>query len=196
MQAVHDYTSVSSTLRSLQAESFATIQAEQKALRAFEQHANTTSPAADQLEIVKKYFLENKKQETLSLPTFTDLTEVKSVVELATANIFCWSSKRMSELMTWRNEEATRFRTFINITKRVATGCALPFLAVTATVETVAYKVLDVHAAWTKQALVHDYKALGSSAAFTIHWTLSTIWRNIFSPKLPVDEAVARISIL
>ncbi|MBS0634728.1 MAG: hypothetical protein JSR37_04625 [Verrucomicrobia bacterium] len=118
--------------------------------------------------------------------------------------VTCWSSRRMTELMNWRNPQVeakpTVLRSIINITKRAVTEVALPFLAVTAAVETVATQALILGAKvlqpLSKRPL--DYlnstrvPGINQSARFTALWTVANLWHNVRQKSLPILELDAR----
>lgn len=125
----------------------------------------------------------------------------------------CWSSRQMAKLMPWRNSEeqmgseVSRVRSFINLGKKAVTECCLPLLAVTAIIETVAYKALKAGATLLSLISKHPQKDSEehpqevtkktnivklNSPEFTTLWICITLWKNIFQRQLPPNEDEAR----
>ena len=138
-----------------------------------------------------------KNLATMTAALGTSLSDMISVP-------LCWSSRRMTELMNWRNPQVeakpTVLRSIINITKRAMTEVALPFLAVTAAVETVATGVLMVGARALQPLSKRPLNYLNStrvpginqSARFTALWTVANLWHNVREKALPILELDAR----
>ncbi len=222
-----NYSSVSSTLQALRGQTLPDIQAE----TVFQKFGRDIKESPALFEAVKKALQANPKKE-FTLEKFTALElslkvtaveqvmlgKAKEIVEEPAALLAatpvsigdiryfptCWSSKRMTELMNWRNPDVqakpTALRSILNITKRVLTEVALPFLAVTAAVETVATQaiILGAKALQPISKRPIDYinstrvPSINISARFTTVWTASTLWDNIMTKSLPFGELTAR----
>ncbi|MBS0634729.1 MAG: hypothetical protein JSR37_04630 [Verrucomicrobia bacterium] len=138
-----------------------------------------------------------KNLATMTVALGTALSDMISVP-------LCWSSRRMTELMNWRNPQVeakpTVLRSIINITKRAVTEVALPFLAVTAAVETVATQALILGAKVLQPISKRPLNYLNStrvpginqSARFTALWTVANLWHNVREKALPILELDAR----
>ncbi len=147
---------------------------------------STILQSPEQLEaLFKIYFQEKPKKESVDIAEFNAVLKGSATFGSYFTEILqpvCWSSARMTELMTWRNPndqaKPTALRSIMNITKRVVAEVALPILTITAAVETVARKLLSSK----------SYE----SAKFTTVWAASTLLHNITQTKLPEKEAEAR----
>lgn len=107
----------------------------------------------------------------------------------------CWSSYRMTELMTWRNNDTS-------LAKKVSTGLCLPLLTITSMVEQIAYKAISLVAKVlspitqlptnyvSKEQIDNRYH----SANFTSWWTIACLWQNCLNIQLPENESEARKS--
>lgn len=212
--SLYNYTSMSSTLKAVQAQNFKEIQAEEQAKKLLEKHGLPEAlfdSVKQQCLANPKLKLDEKKLAALQLqmPKDNPVLKVATVVDVerlsaALASLGsgsglvvpkCWSSIAMERLMNWRNPDAaakpTVLRSFVNLTKRAVTELALPLLTVTAAVETVATKALVFGASLLKRP-TENLTALNKSAGFTTLWTVSTIWHNIVNTALPADELDAR----
>ena len=166
----------------------------QKALPVKAEVVIMTAPIAA-LSVTKAELEKNLTTMTAALGT--SLSDMISVP-------LCWSSRRMTELMNWRNPQVeakpTVLRSIINITKRAVTEVALPFLAVTAAVETLATGVLMVGARALQPLSKRPLNYLNStrvpginqSARFTALWTVANLYHNVREKALPILELDAR----
>lgn len=127
-------------------------------------------------------------------------------VSSALFSVNCWSSRRLSDLVKWRNPEEqnntkeSRVRSIITLGKKIVTEFCLPLLTVTALVEVISYTTLIVAAKLSSPLsqypiellATHKIYELNSSAQFTVMWTIVSIWDNLIQHTLPVSESDAR----
>ena len=214
-----NYSTLASTLQAVRAENFRQMQAEEEAKKALEEFSEPRTEALFQA-LTQRFF--NKPEKKLKEHEFRQIkqkvvasalahkmlehttplpqVELSSILDIPR----CWSSKRMSELMNWRNPDVqakpTFLRSILNITKSVVAEVALPFLTLSAVVEAVATKVLVLGALALRPishapihfVSKHGINGLSKSALFTTVWTASTLWHNIFQSALVTDERDAR----
>ncbi|MCE5293712.1 MAG: hypothetical protein LLF94_03760 [Chlamydiales bacterium] len=113
--------------------------------------------------------------------------------------VLSWSSKRMSQLMNWRNTESQaespKVRNIVAIAKKAITEVALPFITVSSIVESLATKLLSLGARVIKRDATH-LNAVRKSAMFTIFWSTVTLYHNVKEKVLEVDENAARESAI
>lgn len=115
-----------------------------------------------------------------------------------------YSSLWTSKLMSLRNSERKSLGNHTEKLKMFAAEFALPLLTLSALVETATYSVLHFGAKilkpishqplnWIETKKIVDLK---ESSFFTISWTISMLYHNLFAPSLPVHESDARIFLI
>lgn len=161
--------------------------------------AKSTLPPANFLGMNVEQF------RNMNLEQFKTYMHVTNLLIRAIFISSCWSSRKMSKLMAFRtaqedpDKKVSLVRSFINLTKKAVTEACLTLLTATAIVETVAYTALGLGATLLspitkrpQEYVKNNIVAFRNSAAFTTLWTCTSLWKNIFQHKLPINEAQAR----
>ena len=186
------------------------IIAEQKVQKFFDESG--VEKTDSRVNLASKFFIENPRKELTVFKLEALETPAKDkklhlapvstggIASLQTAYgavtpILSWSSKRMSQLMNWRNTESqaqsSKVRTIVNIAKKAVTEVALPFITVSSIVESLATKLLSLGARVIKRDATH-LNAVHSSAVLTIFWSATTLYHNVKEKTLVADESVIR----
>jgi hypothetical protein len=126
----------------------------------------------------------------------------------------CYSSVWMSKLMSWRNPATemswsdpateqpaqTKLERIGRIAKVAATELCMPALAITASIEAVAYNALGIVSRVLRPITEAPYNfmqkknvfEMAGSSLFTVSWTVRSLWHNLRETTLPKDEFEAR----